>query len=78
MKENLKRGNIAVSEDVSVTISEQLKAHKGKWVSLNENETEILGVADNVRSAVDQAHEKGETNPLLIKVPISEVRSYFF
>ena len=67
-----------MNEHNSANIDEQLKAHKGKWVSLSQDEKAILGVADNVRSAVDQAHEKGEGNPLLIKVPTSEVRSYFF
>ena len=62
----------------STNIDKQLETHKGKWVSLSQDEKEILGVADNVRSAVDQAHAKGEGNPLLIKVPTSEVRSYFF
>ena len=53
-----------MSEHNSTNIDEQLKVHKGKWVTLSEDENEILGVADSVRSAVNQAHEKGVHNPL--------------
>ena len=67
-----------MSDNNSKLINEQLRECKGKWVALSKDETEILGVGDTMHSVVVQAHHKGTSQPLVIKIPTTEARTYFF
>ncbi len=58
-------------------LSGLLRPHAGKWVTLSTDEKTILGVGDTIDIALEQAREKGEFNPLLIKAPDSSVSAFF-
>lgn len=42
----------------------------GAWVALSRDETRVLGSGSTMKEASYQAQQKGETNPVLIKVPL--------
>lgn len=54
-----------------------LEPYAGKWVALSNDEKLVLGVGDTIDIALEQAREKGEFNPLLIKAPDSSVSAFF-
>lgn len=58
-------------------LAELLRPHAGKWVTLSKDEKSILGIGDTIDIALEQAREKGEFNPLLIKAPDSSVSAFF-
>jgi len=60
-----------------IHLAKLLKPHAGKWVTLSQDEKTVLGVADTISSALEQAKEKGEFYPLLIKAPDSSVGGFF-
>ena len=46
-----------------------VKAYKGLWVALAEDETTILGSGKTVRAALDAAKKKSRKMPFLTHVP---------
>lgn len=46
-----------------------LKGHSNKWVALSSDSNKVVGVADNPREALKQAHVNKEPNPVLTKTP---------
>ena len=46
-----------------------VKAYKGLWVALAEDETTVLGAGKTVRSALDAAKKKSPKMPFLTHVP---------
>jgi len=60
-----------------IHLAELLRPHTGKWVTLSQDEKTILGVGDTIDSALEQAREKGEFNPILIKSPDSSAAAFF-
>ena len=55
-----------------------LAPHAGKWVTLSRDEKTVLGVSDNMNTAVKEAKTKGENFPLLIKAPDLSTTAFFF
>ena len=55
-----------------------IKPFPGKWVTLSEDKTKVLGVSRSVESALTQAEKKGETHPHLIKVPDATTAAYIY
>jgi len=46
-----------------------LKGYSNKWVALSADSNKVVGVADNPKDALEQAHSKKEANPILTKTP---------
>jgi hypothetical protein len=42
----------------------------GLWVALSNDETRVLGSGSTMKEASYQAQQKGEKNPVLIKMPL--------
>ena len=58
-------------------LADLLKPYRGKWVTLSRDEKHVLGSGDSIDSALEQAREKGEFYPLLIKSPDSSTAAFF-
>lgn len=48
-----------------------LKGYSNKWIALSADSSKVVGVADNPKKALEQAHTNKEQNPILTKVPKS-------
>jgi hypothetical protein len=46
-----------------------VRAYKGLWVALAEDETTVLGTGKTVRIALDSAKKKSNKMPFLTRVP---------
>ncbi len=46
-----------------------LKGYSNKWIALSADSKKVVGVADNPREALEQAHTHKENNPVLTKTP---------
>jgi hypothetical protein len=46
-------------------------APAGAWVALSRNKTHVVATGDSIRMATDEAQARGETDPILIKIPLS-------
>ncbi len=53
-----------------------LSAYPGKWVTLSQDKTKVLGVSSRMESALAQAHKKGEAVPHLVKVTDLPIGSF--
>jgi hypothetical protein len=47
-------------------------APPGAWVALSRDKTSIVGTGDSIRAATYQAQLKGETQPVLIRMPLED------
>lgn len=58
-------------------MSEVLKGFEGKWVALSFRDGQIMvsGSGNSIEEAIEKASQKGEDDPILMKVP-SEAMSY--
>lgn len=45
-----------------------LKGYSNKWVALSADSSKVVGVADNPREAIKQAHKNKEQSPILTRV----------
>ena len=66
------------TKQTSKSLGKLLAPHAGKWVTLSKDEKTVLGVSDNMGTAIKQAKQKGETFPLLIKAPDLSTTAFFF
>ncbi|MBA7486067.1 hypothetical protein ES707_21620 [subsurface metagenome] len=48
-----------------------LKGYLNKWVALSADSKKVVGVADNPKKALEQAHKNREQSPILTKAPKS-------
>ena len=52
-------------------LSELLKnVPPGAWVALSHDKTSVLGFGSSMKAAALQAELKGESNPILLRMPI--------
>ena len=65
------------TKNTSKSLGKLLAPHAGKWVTLSKDEKTVLGVSDNMDTAVKEAKQKGEDFPLLIKSPDSLITAFF-
>lgn len=49
------------------------KEYKGQWVALKDDEVSVISNGKNLKKVVEQAHKKGFENPILFKVPPSNI-----
>jgi hypothetical protein len=42
---------------------------KGAWVALSKNEDRVIAYAAELQEAIQKAHELGENDPVIIRVP---------
>lgn len=45
------------------------KAHKGKWVALEDDEETVISVGNTAKEALEIANKKGFSHPILTKMP---------
>ena len=53
----------------NIDLREVLKGYSNKWVALSADSNKVVGVADNPKEALEQAHIHKEKNPILTKTP---------
>jgi hypothetical protein len=41
----------------------------GAWVAISEKRNEVIAYAAEIQTVIDKAHEQGETDPLVVRVP---------
>ena len=46
-----------------------LKGYSNKWIALSADSSKVVGVADNPKEALEQAHSNKETTPILTRTP---------
>jgi hypothetical protein len=51
------------------------KKYKGLWVALADDEQTVLGSGNTLQEALMKAKKKGETDPIVMRIP-SEITSY--
>jgi hypothetical protein len=55
---------------VSIDVSAMLKGiPEGAWVAISELNHEVIAYAADLQTALSLAHERGESNPLILRVP---------
>lgn len=54
---------------INTDLTKLLSGHEGKWVALSADNSRVVGVADDPKGAVEQAHKNKEENPTLTKTP---------
>jgi len=42
---------------------------KGAWVALSKDEDRVVAYSADLQDAIDQANQKGENDPVVIRVP---------
>jgi len=48
-----------------------LKGYSNKWIALSADSSKVVGVANNPKRALEQAHRNKEQSPILTKAPKS-------
>ena len=41
----------------------------GAWVAISERTNRVIAYAAEIQTVVDRAHESGESDPLIVRVP---------
>lgn len=54
-------------QDLSKSLRE--KTYESKWIALKSGSTKVLSYGINPKKVMQEAREKGESNPVLTKVP---------
>ena len=52
-------------------VSKLLLQYENKWVALSRTEDRVIAYADTLQAAKESALDRGETNPVMFKVPSS-------
>lgn len=52
-------------------LREILKGYSNKWIALSADSSKVVGVANNPKKALEQAHKNKEQNPILTRAPQS-------
>ncbi len=55
-----------------------IEPFSGKWVTLTPDKKTVLSVSRNMKTALSQAHDKGEPQPFLIKSPDAHTAAVFY
>jgi hypothetical protein len=50
-------------------LTEILKPYSNKWVALSSDSNKVVGVADKIADAIEEAKLHNEKEPILTKVP---------
>ena len=53
----------------NLDLREVLKGYSNKWIALTVDSSKVVGVADNPKEALEQAHVNKEQSPILTKTP---------
>lgn len=54
-------------QDLSKSLSG--KEYESKWIALKSCSTKVIAYGDNPKEVIKEARKKGESNPVLTKVP---------
>jgi hypothetical protein len=60
------------------SVAELIKSYPGKWVTVSFDKKRVVGVSSRMETALKQAHQKGESRPLLVKAPDSYTASFIY
>lgn len=56
----------------AVDLTELLKGiPRGAWVAITHDEESVVAFGSDLRTVVEQAHQKGESDPIITRVPES-------
>ena len=64
----MKRKNAKAMQVATTDLSQLLRPYSSGWVALSSDETHVVAAADNLKTTEEEARERGEKHPLLIKV----------
>jgi len=59
-------------------IADLIEPYAGEWVALTSNQTAILAHSRNLKTALKQAHKKGEEFPHMVKAPTESTASVIY
>ena len=62
-----KEGGVKMVENID--LRKLLKNYSNKWIALSADSSKVVGVANNPREALEQAHTHKENNPILTRTP---------
>lgn len=65
-----------VEREFSIELQEKLVRYPGKWVAISDSD--VVAVADDPVSVLDQARSSGAEEPTLHHVPEDTSKAYFF
>ncbi len=68
-KKPIKRESVAPPRDLSAVTKD---APPGAWVALSKDKTRIVGTGDTMRAAAEAAQLHGESEPVLIRMPLRD------
>ena len=54
---------------INTDLTKLLRGHEGKWVALSADNSRVVGVADDLKGAIKQAHLNKEKTPTLTRTP---------
>jgi len=60
------------------SISDLIEPYAGQWVALTSNQTAIVAHSRNLKTALKQAHQKGEEFPHMVKAPTESTASVIY
>ena len=60
------------------SVDQLIKPFPGWWVALSADDRQVVSVARTFKSALNQAHKKGEPSPHMIKSPDGSVAAFIF
>ncbi len=60
------------------SLTEMIAPYPGKWVVMNLEETEVLGVAKSLKVAMKQAKKNGVKIPSVIKSPEHDLNGFTY
>jgi Family of unknown function (DUF5678) len=64
----MNRKNAKAIQVSTTDLSQLLRPYSSGWVALSSDETRVVAAADTLKRTEEEAKERGEEHPLLIKV----------
>ena len=59
-------------------VSDLIKPYAGEWVAFTSSQTAIVAHSKNLKTALKQAHQKGEEFPHMVKAPTESTASVIY
>lgn len=60
------------------SMADLMEPYSGEWVALTSDQSTIVAHSRNLKSALKQAHKKGEEFPHMVKVPTESTASVIY
>jgi len=65
--DSTKSGATMMTDEERIRILREAKPNS--WVALSSDESKVVGRGDSYEQAIEDAQQRGENDPLLIKIP---------